>query len=98
MSGLTARAESEIDHGLVPAQVALVSEPKAPRAESNIVTLLVPCSVFGIGANAVLDYVLVGGYEVAAIALGSAVAWTLMLALLFYLLFRWWCVSGLSRT
>ncbi|HYZ87558.1 MAG TPA: lipid II flippase MurJ [Bryobacteraceae bacterium] len=60
--------------------------------------ILLPCSVFGIVANAVLDYVLVRRYGVAGIALGTAVAWTLMLALLSYLLFRWVRASGLSRS
>jgi putative peptidoglycan lipid II flippase len=59
--------------------------------------LLLPCSVFGIVVNAVLDYVLVRRYGVAGIALGTAVVWTLMLALLSYLLFRWVRASGLSR-
>jgi putative peptidoglycan lipid II flippase len=59
--------------------------------------VLLRCSVFGIVANAVLDYVLMRRYGAAGIALATTVVWTLMLALLSYLLFRWVRASGLSR-
>ena len=49
MNGLTARFDSEVDHGLVAAQVALVSEPKPRRADWNIVTQTV-----GVGAITVM--------------------------------------------
>jgi Na+-driven multidrug efflux pump len=58
--------------------------------------VLLRCSVFGIVANAVLDYVLMRRYGVAGIALATTVVWTFMLALLSYLLFRWVRGSGLT--
>ena len=59
--------------------------------------ILLPCSIFGIVANAVLDYVLMRRYGIAGIALATTVVWTLMLVLLSYLLFRWVRASGLSK-
>jgi len=59
--------------------------------------LLLPCAVFSLVANDVLDYVLMRRYGVAGVALATTVAWTLTLALLSYVLFRWVGASGLSR-
>jgi putative peptidoglycan lipid II flippase len=58
--------------------------------------VLLRCSVFGIFANAVLDYVLMRRYGIAGIAVATTVVWTFMLALLSYLLFRWVRGSGLT--
>lgn len=49
MNGLTAGADREGDHGLLPAQVTLVSEPKPRRADWNIVT-----QTLGVGAITVM--------------------------------------------
>jgi putative peptidoglycan lipid II flippase len=59
--------------------------------------VLLPCSVFSLVANAVLDYVLMRRYGVAGIALATTFVWTFTLALLSYVLFRWVRASGLSR-
>jgi putative peptidoglycan lipid II flippase len=66
-------------------------------ASLKVNEILLPCSVFGIIANAVLDYVLMRRYGVAGIVLATSIVWTLMLALLSYLLFRWVRASGFSR-
>ena len=66
-------------------------------ASLKVNQILLPCSVFSIVANAVLDYVLMRRYGVAGIVLATTAVWTLMLALLSYLLFRWVRSSGFSR-
>jgi putative peptidoglycan lipid II flippase len=66
-------------------------------ASLKVNQILLRCSVFGIVANAVLDYVLMRRYGVAGIVLATSIVWTLMLALLSYLLFRWVRASGFSR-
>ena len=66
-------------------------------ASLKVNQILVPCSVFGIVANAVLDYLLMRRYGVAGIALATTVVWTLMLGLLSYLLFRSVHASGFSK-